>query len=64
MNSISTRSTLQILSLKGKYSFYFSNFPIIDLCNTSANCWCCIIAPPEILAPEEINQEIIAASPR
>ena len=29
----------QILSLKDEYTFHFSNFLIIGLCNCFANCW-------------------------
>ena len=38
INCISARPAPQILSLKGEYTFRFSNFLIIDLCNSSANC--------------------------
>ena len=35
INCISTRSAPQILSIKGGFTFPFSNFLIIDLCNSS-----------------------------
>ena len=40
INCISTRSAPQItLSLKDEYTFRFSDFLIIGLCNSSANSW-------------------------
>ena len=36
INGISARSLPQILSIKGEYTFQFSNFLIIGLCNSSA----------------------------
>ena len=38
INCISTRSAPQTLSLKNVYTFRFSNFLTIGLCNSSANC--------------------------
>ena len=37
INCMSARSALQILSIKGEYTFLFSNFLIIGLSNSSAN---------------------------
>ena len=37
INCISARSAPQILSIKGKCTFLLLNFPIIGLCNSSAN---------------------------
>ena len=39
MICISGRLTHQILSLIDDYTFRFSNFPMICLSNSSANCW-------------------------
>ena len=36
---ISAKSTPQMLSIKGKYTFLFWDFLIIGLCNFSANYW-------------------------
>ena len=36
INCISARSAPQYLSIKGEYTFRFSNFLIIDLCNPLA----------------------------
>ena len=44
MNCISARSAPQILSLKDEYTFLFSNFLIIGLCNFSTNCWFYLIS--------------------
>ena len=38
-NYVSARSGPQILSLKDEYTFRFSNFLMIGLCNFSANSW-------------------------
>ena len=38
INCISARSASQILCIKVHYTFRFSNFLIIALCNSSANC--------------------------
>ena len=59
-----------MLSLKDEYTFRFSIFLIIGLCNLAANSWFCIItdlscgvkasngvrvtAPPELLTPEHL----------
>ena len=37
INCISARSSPKILSIKGYFTFLFSNFLIIGLCNSSAN---------------------------
>ena len=46
-----------MLSLKEEYTSRFSNFLIICLRNSSANCWFCkiilLIQPPEVLAAED-----------
>ena len=56
INFISARSAPQILSIKDECAFRFSNFLIIDLCNSSAYSWFHIfsfsIPPPELLALE------------
>ena len=44
INCIYARSTPQILSLKIKYTFRFSNFQTIVFCNSSANSWLDIIS--------------------
>ena len=38
INCISGRSAPQVLSVKDVYTFCFSSFLIIDLCNSAANC--------------------------
>ena len=43
INCISTKLAAQILSLKDEYTFCFSNFLIIGLCNSSTNSWFNII---------------------
>ena len=45
VNYVSGRSATQILSLKNDYLLHFSNFLIIGLRNSSANCWFGIILP-------------------
>ena len=37
INCISARSATQILSIKDECAFLFPNFPLIGLCNSSAN---------------------------
>ena len=48
-----TRSAPKMLSIKGDYTFRFSNFLIISLHNSSANSWLGIIsllaAPTDVL---------------
>ena len=41
---ISAKSAPQILSLNPELTFYFLNFLIIGLCNSSANCKFCLIS--------------------
>ena len=52
INCISERSASQILPIKDKCTFLFLSFPIIGLCNSSANCYSEIfsflIRPPEV----------------
>ena len=45
ISCISARSAPQVLSLKDEYTFRFSNFLVIGLCNSSANCCSDIISP-------------------
>ena len=45
INCISDRSAPQILYLKDECIFRFSNFPIIGLCNPSANYWLKTVLP-------------------
>ena len=50
-NWISARSVPQILFLKDNYSFRFSNFLLIGLCNSSASSWFKIFSflmPPRV----------------
>ena len=44
INIISARSAQQLLSLKDGYTFGFSNFLMVDLCNSSAYYWLDIIS--------------------
>ena len=44
INCISARLAPQILSIKIECTFPFLNFPIIGLCNSSANCWSDILS--------------------
>ena len=66
INFISSKAVPQILSLKEKCTFRFSNFLIIGVSNPYANFWFEIIsllladlfvfltAPPEVVEPEDI----------
>ena len=54
IDCISARSAPQILPFKDEYTLRFSSFVIIGLCNSSANCWFCITAPPEDFLSENL----------
>ena len=59
INCISERSTTQILSIKVEFSFLFSNFLVIGLCNSSVNSLLSIIsfliAPPAVFLQKIYN---------
>ena len=66
INCISARPAPQIFSIKDKCTSRFSNFQIIGLCNSSANCWFGMIqiftTPPEDFLSKHLQAN--EASPR